>query len=240
MKPPQLMVFDMAGTTVRDLKEVETCFARAAELTGLKMSAEEITSVQGWSKFFVFQTYWKRQGELENLSTSEIHAHAENSYKEFKNILEDHYKTTPEVLPTEGCLDLFHYLRENKVKIALTTGFYREVVDIILGRLGWLYPNSPFTQGNFNLDWSIAGDEVPEGRPAPDMILKVMENLHISSPLEVFNIGDTPSDLESGKKAGVKFSLGLTNGTHTREQLEIIPNDGLFGSLKEFHDFLLS
>jgi len=229
----------MAGTTVRDQKEVETCFAQAAKKTGLKMTDEEITAVQGWSKFYVFQTYWKRQGELENLSQEIIEKNALISYQEFKNILENHYKTTPEVVPTEGCLELFQFLKENQVKIALTTGFYREVVDIILSRLGWLYPNSPFTQGHFHLDWSIAGDEVAEGRPAPDMILKVMELLHIHSPLEVINIGDTPSDLESGQRAGVKFSFGLTNGTHTREQLEIIPNDGLFGSLKEFHQFLL-
>jgi phosphoglycolate phosphatase-like HAD superfamily hydrolase len=124
------------------------------------------------------------------------------------------------------------------VKIALTTGFYREVVDIILGRLGWLYPNSPFTKGNFILDWSMAGDEVAQGRPAPDMIFECMKNLNIQSPLDVINIGDTPSDLESGKRAGVRFSFGLTNGTHTREQLDSIPNDGLFRSLKEFQEFL--
>jgi len=230
----------MAGTTVRDKKEVETCFEKAALETGLKMSPEEITAVQGWSKLFVFETYWKRQGEMEGLSPEEINEQAQKSYQFFKNILENHYKTTPEVVPTEGCLDLFQFLKEKDVKIGLTTGFYREVVDIILERLGWLYPGSPFTKGSLHLDSSLAGDEVQEGRPAPDMIHLTMKNLSIHSPKDVYNIGDTPSDLESGKRAGVKLSLGLTNGTHTHEQLVNIPNDGLFSSLTDFHKFLLS
>jgi len=234
---PKLIIFDMAGTTVRDQKEVETCFQIAAENTGLKMSPEEITAVQGWSKLFVFQTYWTRQGKIENLDSATIDQNIQYSYGVFKEILENHYKNLTEIVPTEGCLALFQFLKENQIKIGLTTGFYRVVVDIILERLGWEYPDAPF-KGSFKIDSSLAGDEVQEGRPAPFMIHETMKRLGIALGSDVMNIGDTPSDLESGKRARVRLSLGLTNGTHTREQLEAYPNDGLFGSLKEFHEFL--
>ncbi len=228
----------MAGTTVRDQKEVETCFKLAAIESGLKMTDTEITSVQGWSKLYVFQTYWSRQAEIENLSEEKKQENIEHSYSIFKKILENHYRSLPEVMPTIGCLELFSYLKSLGIKIALTTGFYREVVDIILERLGWQYPGAPFVNHSLTLDWSIAGDEVSEGRPAPDMIFTCMQKLHISSALDVINIGDTPSDLESGKRAGVRFSFGLTNGTHTKEQLEGYPNDGLFSSLVDFKTYL--
>ena len=227
----------MAGTTVCDQKEVETCFQKAAFQTGLNMTEDEITAVQGWSKLFVFQKFWAKQGEIEEIAQEIVQKNINHSYSIFKQILENHYNTS-EIIPTVGCLELFSFLQERKIKIALTTGFYRKVADIILEKLGWLYPNCPFSKGNQHIDCSLAGDEVISGRPAPDMIYKCMEYLSISSCSEVINIGDTPSDLESGKRAGVRLSLGLTNGTHTRAQLENYPNDGLFGSLNEFQLYL--
>jgi phosphoglycolate phosphatase-like HAD superfamily hydrolase len=60
-----------------------------------------------------------------------------------------------------------------------------------------------------------------------------MQLLGVSNPGEVINIGDTPSDLFSGKNAGCLLSLGVTNGTHTREQLSVIENDGLLSNISE-------
>ena len=54
------------------------------------------------------------------------------------------------------------------------------------------------------------------------------------------NIGDTPSDLLSGRAAGVVLNLGVINGTHTQEQLEDYPHDKLLGSLAELPAFLVS
>ncbi len=86
--------------------------------------------------------------------------------------------------------------------------------------------------GSF-IDHSIAGDEVEFGRPAPNMIFKTMERLHVDDANMVVNIGDTPSDLESGRNAGCALSLGVTNGTHSHEQLAALPNDGLLRHLGE-------
>lgn len=63
------------------------------------------------------------------------------------------------------------------------------------------------------------------------MIQKAMQAFGITDPRQVYNVGDTPSDLESGRRAGCGRSLGLTNGTHRRQQLAKCPNDGLFTSL---------
>lgn len=224
------MVFDMAGTTVRDQHEVEHCFAQAASQTGLVVSDERILAMQGLSKRFVFETLWTEQ--LVNPAASDLKAKVDTSYQLFTEILENHYRTQP-VVPTDGCLETFAFLKENGIKIALTTGFYRVVTDIILNKLGWLTGLDENYIGNDQtiIQASIASDEVEQGRPQPLMIQKAMRLLNCSDPKRVVNIGDTPSDLLSGQAAGVGLNLGLVNGTHTRSQLETYPSDQLLKSL---------
>lgn len=237
MQPLQLVVLDMAGTTVCDAHEVEACFAQAAAATGLRASAERILAVQGQAKRQVFDVLWGEQ--LGPAGAAERPARVEQSYRIFRQVLEQHYRTQP-VLPTAGCLDLFAFLKRQGIYIALTTGFYREVTDLILQRLGWDAGLDAQRRGNGNslIDLSIASDEVAEGRPAPLMIQKAMSNFGILDPQRVINVGDTPSDLESGRRAGCARSLGLTNGTHSRRQLARYPNDGLLSSLIELKHYL--
>ncbi|MFD1469811.1 HAD family hydrolase [Hymenobacter caeli] len=238
MKPLQLVVLDMAGTTVRDQHEVEACFAQAAAATGLRATAARILAVQGLAKRFVFETLWREQlGPA--VRPSALAARVDQSYEAFRKILEGHYRTA-EVVPTEGCLELLAFLRGQGIRIALTTGFYREVTDLILHRLGWDAGLDAQHRGSAHaiIDLSIASDEVAEGRPAPLMIQKAMRAFGIADPQRVYNVGDTPSDLESGRRAGCARSLGVVNGTHSRPQLAACPNDGLLASLAELHQQL--
>lgn len=213
----KLVAFDMAGTTVRDDHEVENCFRQAAQETGLEMSEAETLAVQGWSKRFVFETFWERQiGQRDESWLKKV----DYSYHTFTQILENHYLTQP-VAPTEGALEVFAFLKEQNIKIALTTGFYRKVTDIILDRLGWLTGlNSNYVNtGSAVIDCSISSDQVAQGRPAPDMILKAMDLLNVKSVAQVLTIGDTPSDIQAGHNAGVMHSLAVANGTHPAELL---------------------
>ena len=227
----ELVVFDMAGTTVTDHHEVERCFAEAAAETGLSVSDERILAMQGLSKRYVFETLWSEQLGNDKANLTE---HVDVSYDAFRHILENHYRTHG-ATPTEGCLETFAWLRERGIAIALTTGFYRVVTDIILQKLGWLTGLDDQRMGTADslIQLSIASDEVVHGRPHPDMIERAMQTLVVSDSKAVINLGDTPSDLLSGRAAGVGLNLGLTNGTHTRAQLEAYPHDQLLESLRE-------
>ncbi len=236
MQPIELVVFDMAGTTVTDHHEVERCFAEAATETGLFVTDQRILAMQGLAKRYVFETLWKEQsGE----QSPNVQPQVDASYTAFRRILENHYQTQG-ATPTQGCLDTFAYLHERGIAIALTTGFYRVVTDIILGKLGWLDGLDGRRVGTVNslLQVSIASDEVERGRPYPQMIERAMQLLGVTNPKAVVNIGDTPSDLQSGFAAGVALNLGLTNGTHSRDQLDAYPHDLLLGSLTELPDLL--
>ncbi|MEI6329447.1 MAG: HAD family hydrolase [Pseudanabaena sp. ELA645] len=236
----KLIAFDMAGTTVKDDHEVEKCFMQAAAKTGLQAPRDRVIAMMGISKKLVFQTLWAEQIDKEDPSyVSKV----DTSFIEFKQILENHYRTQPVEL-TEGCLELFDWLRSQQIKIALTTGFYREVTDIILNRLGWdrgLNANYIGTDDSL-IQASITPSEIynQEGRPAPYMIQKAMYLLEITDPKQVVCIGDTPSDLAAGRNAGCLYTFGVTNGTHTEEQLAAYPHDGLVASLAEFQSKLVS
>lgn len=235
-----LVVCDMAGTTVKDEREVEKCFFQAADQTGLKASSEKVVAMMGLPKKVVFQTLWQEQiGQ----NHPDYTANVESSFAAFKVAIESHYKTSS-IVPTDGCLELFAWLKAHRIKIALTTGFYRTVTNIILNRLGWdqglngdyIGPSDALIQA------SVTPSEIydQEGRPAPYMIQKAMYKLGVLDSKAVVSIGDTPADLAAGINANCLYSFGITNGTHTREQLMAYPNDGLFPSLREFNNKLES
>lgn len=237
MKNISLVVFDMAGTTLKDEKDVEKCFAQACIISELDVSDERILAMQGFAKREVFSILWS---EIIDNNPTELENKIDKSYALFCKILESHYETN-KVIPAEYCLETFEWLRKNNVKIALTTGFYRKVADIILGKLGWLkgldkeYYNA---SGRAIIDFSITPTETGLGRPHPEMINSTMQKFRITNSKTVINIGDTPVDLQFGFNANVALSLGITNGTHTKEQLEKYKNDGLLNNLSELKAIL--
>ena len=231
--PIKLVILDMAGTTVLDQHEVEFCFKQAAVKNQLYASDERILALQGYAKLLVFRMLWEEQL---GSGHPQIEEFAQNSYHDFTEILENHYASNP-ILPTEGCLELFEYLHEQGIVIALTTGFYRKVANIILNKLGWgqsLNGNYMNLSNKSGIHISITPDEVGgKGRPAPDMITYAMKLAGVQDKSLVINVGDTPVDLLFGKNAGVRLALGVCNGTHTRDQLSLCDHDGLLEKISD-------
>ena len=60
----------------------------------------------------------------------------------------------------------------------------------------------------------------------------------IEDPKQVLKIGDTPVDIEEGRRAGCAASLVVTNGTHSRAALEPLNPDGLLASLRELPEWM--
>ncbi|MCB0568041.1 MAG: HAD hydrolase-like protein [Phaeodactylibacter sp.] len=236
MQDFKLVVFDMAGTTVKDEKEVENCFFEAAQKSGLAASRSRINAMQGLPKLIVIETLWAEAIGRGHEAYAEKVA---ETYRLFREILENHYLSHP-IQPTEGALEVFNWLRRQDIKIALTTGFYRKVCNIILHRLGWDAGLDEHYLGGADsiIQLSLTPDETDKGRPHPDMIWKAMEMLDVADAGQVIKVGDTPSDLQAGRAAGCGLTLGVTNGTHTHQELAAHPNDGLLPSMKAFVSFL--
>jgi phosphoglycolate phosphatase-like HAD superfamily hydrolase len=65
------------------------------------------------------------------------------------------------------------------------------------------------------------------------MIRRLMADLGVSDAWSVAKVGDTPADLEEGTNAGCGRVIGVTNGTHSREQLAEYPHTDLIGSVAD-------
>ena len=193
--------------------------------------------MRGWSKRRVFESLWTNQL---GVNAPDLNARIEQSYAEFRKLLERHYQTVV-IEPTEGCLECFEWLRSEGIAIGLTTGFYRTVTDIILRRLGWDQGLDARRVGTADtiIQVSVCSDDVRSGRPAPDMIHRAMMLLGIADSSQVVKIGDTPSDVLAGQNAGCGLTLAVTNGSHKAAQLSAYRNDGLLSSLRQLKVRLL-
>jgi phosphonatase-like hydrolase len=214
MNRPKLVVFDMAGTTVADRGEVPAAFSAALAEQGIAVTPEQLNAVRGSSK---------RQAVLDLLpETTDRIPRARRAYDSFKEHLTRTYSEG--VRPMDGAVAAFAWLRERGVRIALNTGFDREITDLLLVALGWK---------SGVVDEVVCGDEVRHGRPAPYLIFHAMEATAVTSVHEVATIGDTILDLQAGHNAGVHWNIGVLSGAHSREKLEQQPHTHLIASVRE-------
>lgn len=217
MSHPALVIFDMAGTTVEDKGQVPDAFAAALAANGITVSPEAITRVRGASK---------RQAIRSLLPPSEA-GHADQIYADFCADLERRYRY--EVASIPGAEDVFGDLRTKGSKVALTTGFDREIALLLMSSLRWT---------RTTIDALVCGDDVANGRPAPDMILLAMQLTGVGDPARVANVGDTTLDLESAARAGVRWNIGVLSGAHPREALAKAPHTHIIASVAEIAEVL--
>jgi len=110
-----------------------------------------------------------------------------------KQILSQHAAAIP------GAVEVLTQLREQGIQTGSTTGYTRELMDVLL----------PFaTSQGVTPDFVLTSDEVPQGRPAPDMIQKIMSLAGITDPAQVVKVDDTPVGIAAGKRASC-ITVGL-------------------------------
>lgn len=220
MTAPQLVIFDMAGTTVEDRGQVPAAFASTLAANGVVLSADEITRVRGASK---------RQA-IRSLLPADMAVQADRIYDDFKRALAGSYGNGG-ARAIAGAEQVIRDLRTRGIKVALTTGFDRDIATLLLTSIGWT---------RHTVDAVICGDDVASGRPAPDMILLAMKLTAVDAPAMVANVGDTVLDLESAARAGVKWNIGVLSGAHGREALERAPHTEIIASVAELMKVLVT
>jgi phosphonatase-like hydrolase len=219
----KLVVFDIAGTTVRDKGSVAEAFMKAAAQFGITVPLEEVNKVMGFRKkeairILLDKFYLERKEDVEVL--------IEKIHDAFTRNMIDFYEQDVELAPLPHAEASFAWLKERGIKIALNTGFTRPITDTILKRLKW--------DTNGVIDMVITSDEVPEGRPHPYMIAAIMKQLNVADPAEVAKVGDTEVDVEEGRNAACGLVVSVTTGAYTRSELEQYHPDMIIDSLAEF------
>lgn len=205
----KLAVFDMAGTTIYDENSVAKAFQAALNSHGYsKVTLQEANEKMGYSKPQAIEELLQiHEPDVSKISADLI----ESIHVDFVQGMLDYYRTDPSIRAVSDAEFVFDQLHARGIKVALDTGFSRDITDIILDRVGW-------TAGRY-VDASAASDEVPEGRPSPHMIQKIMNELGVLDPREVIKIGDTEVDVNEGHNAGCLMSIAVTSGIFSREEL---------------------
>jgi phosphonoacetaldehyde hydrolase len=198
----RLVVTDLAGTTV----DFGSCapagaFIKAFEAFGVTVTQEQARGPMGLHKRDHIRTLL----ELPAVSESWEAKHgAPWSEADLDRIFETFIPLQMACLPDfcdviPGVPEAVAELHTQGVKVAATTGYNRDMLDIVLGGCA---------AGGFVPDFSTCATEVTAGRPAPWMIFRCMEHFGVYPPESVVKIGDTLPDVKTGLNAGV-WTVGV-------------------------------
>lgn len=215
----KLVVFDLAGTVLDEQNIVYKTLHRCINESGIPVSYEKVIEIGAGKE--------KSQAVRDILSQYSLDSslHLQGAiYNFFLQELSNKYSSL-EVKPMLGAEEVFLKLRTLKIFIAFNTGYNRTTTEQLMAKLNW--------KKQAHYDLIITSSEVARSRPAPDMIWRAMELLGVQSADKVIKVGDSCTDIIEGKNAGCRFSIGITTGAQTHDELLTSSPDFVIDQLNE-------
>jgi phosphonoacetaldehyde hydrolase len=200
--PLRAVVLDWAGTTVDFgcMAPVVT-FMQAFEESGVPITVEEARAPMGMPKWRHIQSITQSDSVRERWR--EVHAKTpddtdvDSLYERFLPLQVQTVGQHSDVIP--GVVETIATLRQRGLSIASTTGYPREVMEVVI---------SVAKKQGYEPDVTICAGDTPAGRPGPFMALQALIKLSVSPVQAVVKIGDTPVDIEEGLNGGM-WSVGV-------------------------------
>ena len=125
-----------------------------------------------------------------------------------------------------GIFDILTFIKLQKIPISIFTGKGRDAAIITLKKLK-IY--------DF-FEMIITGDDVKEHKPSPEGILRFLEKFRLN-PERVLMIGDSPSDIQASRGAGVKIASVLWDSYSQAKEIGM-KSDYVFHAVSELREFL--
>jgi phosphonatase-like hydrolase len=214
----RLAVFDMAGTTVDDRIDgvplVLRSYDDAFRSRGVEIPMAVLNEQRGRDKWTVIR-------ELGGEDAEEIYSH-------FNATLLVNADRVKEV---RGASEAFRFLSSHGVRVALNTGFPRDVAGGIIEHLGW-------EKAGLIDSWTCS-EVVGRSRPDPAMIYALMSGLNVGNPATVMKVDDTATGIEEGLNAGA-VTIGVLTGTQTKERLLQAGPHAIIESVRYLPDHLMT
>jgi phosphonatase-like hydrolase len=211
----ELLVTDLAGTVMREEGAVIVAYERALTAYDIPYTLEDLHARRGASKRAVFRELALRaRGPVEAVSL------ADRALATFEAELHHAYVRGP-VQEIDGATEALRTLRARGIKLALTSGFTRDLVAVLVDRLGW----------RDCFDLTLGAEDAVMGRPAPFLIYRAMMELGVPSVGRVAVVGDTVLDLEAGTNARAEWIIGVLSGAHDLQTLGATPHTHLLPSI---------
>lgn len=212
---PELVVSDFAGTAMKEEGAVLVAYRLALNEFDVPFTEDDLAARRGASKRAVFQ---ELAGRVR--SADEAAVIAPKALAVFEDALRAEYESGP-VREIDGAGEAVAALKRAGIKVALTSGFDRGLVDLLVRRLGW----------ERLFDRVLASNDAPAGRPAPYLIYRAMTDLNVHDVGRVAVIGDTPLDLQAAANARAGWIIGVLSGAHGLETLGATPHTHLLPSI---------
>lgn len=200
-----LAVFDLAGTVLNEENAVYKALHKTLFQAGYDITYETVLAMgAGMEKRKALEVL------IGSLGIVEESVVIDQLYHEFKDTLLFQYAIQTIHL-FDDVKPVFHYLHQKGIKTVINTGYDRLTADFLLDKTDW-------KEGR-DFDFLVTASDVSRGRPAPDMILLAMDRFNVEETRDVMKVGDSAIDIVEGNHAGCGFTIGVTTGAHTREQL---------------------
>lgn len=130
-----------------------------------------------------------------------------------KKTIRDHCK------PIDGVVETVESLRFNGIHIGSTTGYTRELMDIVL----------PAAQEyGLSVDSLLCADDAAYGRPAPWLIYETARRFNIYPMDRVVKVDDTVVGIQAGRNAGA-WTIGVSRSGNlvglSEQELNALPEE---------------
>ncbi len=210
------VLFDMDGTLVSTLPLIFHCVNHVTEKYLNKgMTLEEVIASFGPPAREIIR------GLTSHLPGNKSEVAVEGYY----NCYRTHCSSKALLFP--GIPELLQKLRDAGKRLVVVTGVERVLTDCTLATFG--------LAGFFNA--LVAGDEVQRTKPDPEMIHLALQSIG-RTPGESIIVGDSPADIQAGKRAGVLTGAALWSPEGRGDPTKENP-DYSFRSVQELAKFLL-
>src|ERR1700735_1856818 len=132
--PIKLVVFDMAGTTVKDNHEVSKAFQAALKKSNYKVLVELIDPLMGYEKNQAIRQILHLHEYNDAKITNEL---GDKIHKDFVQNMISHYREPKAIEPLPHVEETFAKRHQRGVQVGINTGFSRDIADTIINRLQW-------------------------------------------------------------------------------------------------------
>lgn len=221
--PLQAIILDWAGTTLDyGCYAPAVVFVQVFERRGVPITIEEARVPMGTYK----RVHIQHVSQLESVRRRWIQAHGrppdeddvEAMFRDFVPLQMSVLAEYADLIP--GTLDAVRNFRARGLKIGSTTGYTREMMDV-------LAPEA--TRRGYTPDTIVCPGDVPVSRPAPFMCLQNMIHLQVYPPEAVVKVDDTVPGIDEGLNAGM-WTIGLAKtgneiGLNAKEIANLAPTD---------------
>ena len=192
------LIFDMDGVLVNSNAAHLASWMKIAEEDGVVFSEETFWRTFGMTSEYIVEHYWKTP-----ITPEELADVVERKETAFRESIVEH------VRPIDGAVDFVRYLADNGVPMAVGSSAPKVHVEYVLD---WM------SIRDFFGDRVVAGNEVKQGKPAPDIFISCARKLG-ETPERCVVIDDSRSGVNAGKNANMT-TIGFFSDGHAETEYE--------------------